>query len=329
MTMQAPDTVIRIAELDPSLLDLTNARNQINTETPSFCGSSSEDPEYRAIQDHTENYDTKGLVSSSSFDRSNDIPRESVTEASAGPSCRSNSAQSSINEIPCTNHSSSQATLEQEDSSAGVSINPDLEKLWYEFTQSGPLPNDIDRHTSDNETSSNFSDDSTSQSRSRSSTEFTTPSNSPVIPNASTPPTPETFTINIANGIPKEPLNLTLYASQQYSKLSILQDYKFRKTKPQNPPLKQQEEEDKGRKQNRKSRQKVMKSLNHNPPKALGKRECTKKDYGQSTLNESLSIKETLSERRLICWSPERLLSLSKSVVISNVLSTNTLQLPF
>lgn len=219
-------------------MDLTNARNQINTETPSFCGSSSEDPEYRAIQDHTENYDTKGLVSSSSFDRSNDIPRESVTEASAGPSCRSNSAQSSINEIPCTNHSSSQATLEQEDSSAGVSINPDLEKLWYEFTQSGPLPNDIDRHTSDNETSSNFSDDSTSQSRSRSSTEFTTPSNSPVIPNASTPPTPETFTINIANGIPKEPLNLTLYASQQYSKLSILQDYKFRKTKPQNPPLK-------------------------------------------------------------------------------------------
>ncbi|KAF3189715.1 hypothetical protein TWF225_002851 [Orbilia oligospora] len=228
--------------------------------------SSSEDPEYRAIQDHTENDDIEGLVSSSSCLQNHELSPNVVTEASAGPSYPPQF--SSNDEVPtlCSGPFSSEVISGTEGASIEIlrrsNSNYDhVDEFWYAFALSSPIPNLQDPPgpaLSDNGSSSSSSDGSTPKSDSGLNTESTTPASSPAASRTSLSPRDETLdtpasppvalgadlpprdeTLATPDDSPYIPLDLTRYALEQYqaaeNATANAPEYTFRKTAERNP----------------------------------------------------------------------------------------------
>ncbi|KAF3148533.1 hypothetical protein TWF594_000944 [Orbilia oligospora] len=247
--------------------------NTRENKNPSPCGSSSEDPEYRAIQDHTENDDIEELVSSSSCLQNHELSPNFVTEASAGPSFPAQFFFT--DEVPtlCSSLFSSEVVSGPEGASIEIlrrsNSNYDhVDELWYAFVHSSPIPSLQDPPgpaLSDSGSSSSSSDGSTPKSDSGLNTESTTPASSPAASRTGLSPRDETLdtpasppvalgadlpprdeTLATPDDSPYIPLDLTQYALEQYqaaeknkstaeNATANAPEYTFRKTAERNP----------------------------------------------------------------------------------------------
>ncbi|KAF3184791.1 hypothetical protein TWF788_005042 [Orbilia oligospora] len=261
--------------VNPQHLDLSNHSHQRNNKTPSPRGSSSEDPEYRAIQDHTENDDVEGLVSSSSYLQNHEPSPNLGTEASAGPSFPAQNFPIDIVPTSCSSLSSSEGISGFEGPSTEIlrssnAIHDYVDVFWYEFVRSISIPNLQDPPgpaLSDSGSSSSSSGSSTPKSDSGSNTESTTPASSPAASRtglsprdetldtpASSPvalgvdPPPRDETLATLDDSPYIPSNLTQYALEQYkaaeknkstaeNPTANAPEFTCRETARRNPPL--------------------------------------------------------------------------------------------
>ncbi|KAF3308074.1 hypothetical protein TWF173_001729, partial [Orbilia oligospora] len=229
-------------------------------------GGSSEDPEYRAIQDHTENDDIEGLVNSSSSLQNHELSPNFVTEASAGPSFPAQFFFTDKVSTPCSSLFSSEVISGHEGASTEILRRPNsnydhVDEYWYAFERSSPIPNPQDPPgpaLSDSESSSSSSDGSTPKSDSGLNTESTTPASSPAASRTGLSPRDETLdtpanspmasgagllprdeTLATPDDSPYIPSDLTQYALEQYEAAknpnTNTPTYTFRDTARRNP----------------------------------------------------------------------------------------------